>query len=112
MSARAGRERHKEQNRDCGKSARYDIQLFVAGEEPNSALARATVERICTDHLGGDYRVEVIDVLKDPQPARKENIFVTPALVVRQGSRRTVFFGNLTHTERVLAALNVGSVPG
>jgi circadian clock protein KaiB len=111
MSARAEKERNRNKKHGSAKAARYDMRLFVAGDEPNSALARTSLERICADHLAGDCHVEIIDVLKDFQPALKENILVTPALIIRQGPARTVIFGNLTNVDRVLAVLNVGSEP-
>jgi len=109
MSAQAEKERKKNRRREHAQSARYEMRLFVAGDEPNSAIAKTSLQRICTDHLHGECHVEIIDVLKDFQPALQENILVTPALIVRQGRARTVIFGNLTNIDRVLAVLNLGS---
>ncbi len=109
MSARSGTER--KQKRGTVKSMPYEMRLFVAGKEANSVIARNSLERICSDRLEGKCRVEVIDVLKDFQPALEESILVTPALVIRHGAVRTVVFGNLTNIDRVLAALNIGSEP-
>jgi circadian clock protein KaiB len=93
------------------ESAPCEMRLFVAGKEANSILARSSLERICSDHLAGRCRVDVIDVLKDFQPALAETILVTPALVIRHGAARTVVFGNLTNIDRVLAALSIRSEP-
>jgi circadian clock protein KaiB len=87
----------------------YDFRLFVANNEPNSAIARASLEKICSDYLAGNCSVEVIDVLKDFEPALKENILVTPALIVQRGGRRNVIFGNLTDIDKVLTVLHIGS---
>ncbi len=92
-----------------GKPARYDLRLFVAGNEPNSALARASLEKICTDYLAGNCHIDVIDVLQDFQPALEENILVTPALIVAQAGRRHVIFGNLTDIDKVLTVLEIES---
>jgi circadian clock protein KaiB len=92
-----------------GKPARYDLRLFVAGNEPNSALARASLERICADYLADNCRMDIVDVLQDSEPALKENILVTPALVVEQAGRRNVIFGNLRDAEKVLAVLGIKS---
>jgi hypothetical protein len=87
-------------------SARYVFRLFVAGNEANSALARASLDEICTKELEGQpCQVDVVDVLEDFQPALAENILVTPALIVEHSGSRTVIFGNLTDRERVLAVL-------
>jgi len=84
------------------------MRLFVAGEETNSVIARAELSRICEEHLKGNCRIEVIDVLKDFRPALRENILVTPALIVERAQSRTVIFGNLTDKDKVLAALQIG----
>jgi circadian clock protein KaiB len=91
------------------KPERCDFRLFVANGEPNSAIARASLEKICSDYLAGNCSVEVIDVLKDFEPALKENILVTPALIVQRAGRRSVIFGNLTDIDEVLTVLHIGS---
>lgn len=109
MSARAEKGRNKNTKRMAERPAFYEIRLFVAGEEPNSVIAKTSLARICSDHLEGHCRVEIVDVLQDFRPALQENILVTPALIVRRGHARTVVLGNLTNVDRVLAAFNIGS---
>ncbi len=91
------------------KAERYEFRLFVANDEPNSTIAKVSLEKICSDYLAGNCSVEVVDVLKDFEPALKENILVTPALIVQRGGRRNVIFGNLTDIDRVLTVLHLGS---
>ena len=106
MAARVGNRRNQ-----AGKPklAYYEFRLFVANDEPNSAIARASLDKICSDYLAGNCTIEVIDVLQDFEPALQENILVTPALVVQRGGRRKVIFGNLTDIDKVLTVLNIGS---
>jgi circadian clock protein KaiB len=88
-------------------STKYRMRLFVAGNEPNSAIARESLDRICSTYLNDNCQVEIVDVLKDFRPALEENVLVTPALVITEPGPRAVIFGNLADTERVLAALKV-----
>jgi len=88
-------------------SPKWYVRLFVAGDEPNSAIARESLDKICSTYLNGNCRVEVIDVLKDFRPALEEQVLVTPALVIVEPGPRTVIFGNLADTGKVLAALKV-----
>ncbi|MGE5294929.1 MAG: circadian clock KaiB family protein [Solirubrobacterales bacterium] len=88
-------------------SPSYHLRLFVAGDEPNSAMAKASLEKVCSEHRERDCRIEVIDVLQDSRLAVEENVLVTPALVVRGPERRTVILGNLADAEKVLAVLHV-----
>lgn len=85
------------------------MRLFVAGNEPNSALAKASLQRICADYLAGNCRLDIVDVLENFEPALKENILVTPALIVEQAGRRNVIFGNMTDVEKVLTVLEIES---
>lgn len=89
--------------------AKYQMRLFVAGDEPNSTIARASLDKICETYLEQDCRVEIIDVLEDFRPALEERVLVTPALVITEPGPRTVVFGNLTDTRKVLDALHVAS---
>jgi len=88
-------------------ATKYHMRLFVAGNEPNSTVARESLNRICSTYLNGTCRVEIIDVLKDFRPALQERVLVTPALVILEPGPRTVIFGNLADTGKVLAALKV-----
>jgi circadian clock protein KaiB len=89
------------------KSPKYHMRLFVAGSEPNSATAKAALQKICSTYLEQDCQVEIIDVLEDFRPALEERVLVTPALVITEPGPRTVVFGNLTDTQKVLDALRV-----
>jgi circadian clock protein KaiB len=88
-------------------SPKYHLRLFVAGEEPNSVIAKASLDEICSTYLKHDCRVEIIDVLEDFQPALEERVLITPALVIVEPQPRAVVFGNLTDTKKVLSALKV-----
>jgi circadian clock protein KaiB len=79
------------------RNANYHFRLFVAGDEPNSKLARENLTKLCRQHLKGDYELEVVDVLEDFQAALENNVLITPTLVV----------GTLSDTEKVLAALGL-----
>jgi circadian clock protein KaiB len=90
-----------------GQGAVYRLRLFVAGEEANSRQARANLQRLCEEYLVGRFEVEIVDVLKDFRAAVAERVIVTPALIVAAPPPRTVVFGNLSDTPRVLAALGI-----
>ncbi len=83
------------------------LRLFVAGDEPNSRQARLNLERLCLDYLDGRVEVEIIDVLKDFRAAVRERVLVTPALIIGTPPARVMVLGNLSDTQRVLAALGV-----
>jgi circadian clock protein KaiB len=59
----------------------WDLRLYVAGQTPKSMTAFANLKRICEEHLAGKYRIEVVDLLKEPQLARGDQILALPTLV-------------------------------
>ena len=87
--------------------ATYDLCLYVAGNTQRSALALTNLKRICEEHLGGEYSIKVIDLLKDPALARGDQILAIPTLVRRLPSPIRKIIGDLSNTERVLVGLDV-----
>ncbi len=85
----------------------YHMHLFVAGDEPNSRRARENLERLCADHVPGECEIEITDVLVDFQEAIDAGIYVTPALLVNRTESKVTIFGNLSNTQKVLAALGL-----
>ena len=45
------------------------LRLYVAGQTPKSITAFANLKKICAEHLGNKYRIELIDLLENPQLA-------------------------------------------
>jgi circadian clock protein KaiB len=85
----------------------YVLKLYVTGKNALSQTAIANLARICEGELGGQYEMEVIDILERPQLAEDERIFATPA-VIRQlppPLRRVV--GDLSDKEKVLVGLDL-----
>ncbi len=61
----------------------FDLRLYIAGQSPKSILAIENLRRVCDEHLPGRYRIEVIDLLQNPELARGEGIIAVPTLVRR-----------------------------
>jgi len=85
----------------------YVFQLFVAGDEPNSALAHGNLVRLCDAHLAGRYEIQKVDVLKHAEAAYKHNVIVTPTLILIRPLPRVTLYGTLRDTGQVLAALRL-----
>jgi circadian clock protein KaiB len=87
----------------------WDLQLYVAGSSHKSEVALRNLERLCEDHLAGRYRIEIIDLTKNPQLARAEQITALPVLVRKKSFPIRKIIGTLFDTERVLATLDSGT---
>ncbi len=85
----------------------YELRLYVAGQTPKSLAAFANLKKICEDHLAGQYHIEIIDLLKDPQLASGDQILAIPTLVRKLPEPIKKIIGDLSNTERVLIGLDL-----
>jgi circadian clock protein KaiB len=89
---------------------RWELRLYVAGQTARSAIALANLERICEEHLKGQYRIEVVDVLKNPRLAQGDQILALPTLVRKLPEPMKKIIGDLSNEERVLIGLDLRPV--
>jgi circadian clock protein KaiB len=85
----------------------YNLRLYVAGKTPKSVSALANLKKICEEHLAGRYRIEVVDLLENPQLAAGDQILAVPTLVRRLPPPLKRIIGNLSDSERVLVGLDL-----
>lgn len=85
----------------------WELRLYIAGQTQKSVTAFANLKRICEEHLRGKYRIEVIDLLKNPQLARGDQILAVPTLVRKVPEPMRKIIGDLSNEERVLVGLDV-----
>lgn len=88
----------------------FELRLYVAGQTPKSLAALENLERICETHLDGQYRIEIIDLLKTPQLAAGDQILAVPTLVRRLPHPIKKIIGDLSDETRVLVGLDVQPV--
>jgi circadian clock protein KaiB len=92
--------------------AEWDLRLYVAGTMPRSSLAIRNLQQLCEEHLAaGNYRIEIVDLSKNPQLAIADQIFALPTLMRKGQIPIRKFVGNLSDTKRVLANLDMGRTP-
>ena len=90
----------------------WNLRLYVAGQTQKSIMAFANLKKICDEHLEGKYDIEVIDLLKNPQLAKGDQIVAIPTLVRKLPEPLKRIIGDLANTERVLVGLDIRSVSG
>lgn len=84
----------------------WRLRLYVAGQTPRSLAAIENLRRICSDYVG-QYEIEVIDLAKDPQLARDDQVLAIPTLVRHIPAPAKKIIGDLSNVERVLVGLDV-----
>jgi circadian clock protein KaiB len=89
------------------KSEFFELRLYIAGQTPNSLTALNNLKKICKEHMDEQYRIEVIDLLANPQLARGDQILAIPTLVRNLPTPIRKIIGDLSNTEKVLVGLDL-----
>jgi circadian clock protein KaiB len=84
-----------------------DLRLYVAGQTPKSLAAVSNLRKICSEHLNRQYRIEVIDLTKNPSLARDHQILAIPTLVRSLPVPVRKIIGDLSDTEQVMVGLDI-----
>ena len=85
----------------------WDLRLYVAGHTEKSVAAIENLRRICEEHLPGRYKIDVIDLLQNPQLASGDQIVAIPTLVRKLPNPVKRVIGDLSNTERTLVGLQL-----
>jgi circadian clock protein KaiB len=88
-------------------SDRYDLRLYVVGSSPKSSRAITNLKAICETHLKDRYQLTVVDLYVHPERAKDDQIVVAPTLVRQAPLPARRLMGDLSHTDRVLSALEL-----
>jgi circadian clock protein KaiB len=85
----------------------WDLRLYIAGRTPKCVAAFINLQKLCEEHLAGQYRIEVIDLLENAQLAKGDQILAIPTLVRKLPEPIKKIIGDLSNTERVLVGLDL-----
>ena len=91
------------QNGGSGSLPVYELRLYLAGHSPKSVRAVENLRRVCEEYLPGRYRIELVDLLENPQLARGDEIIAVPTLVRKLPEPVRKIIGDLSDTEKLLA---------
>ena len=72
-------------------------------------MAIANLRRICEEDLNGQYALEIIDVLEQPEVAETDRILATPTLIKELPLPLRRVIGDLSDKDKVLLAFEVRS---
>ena len=88
------------------RRAKYILRLYVSGSSARSMKAVHNLKKLCEEHLP-DYDLEVIDIYKNPEAARDEQIIAAPTLVKKLPQPLRKFVGDLSNTQKILVGLDI-----
>ena len=86
---------------------KWELRLYIAGQTEKSVTALNNLRRYCEEHLKGQYKIEVIDLLRKPQLAEGDQILATPTLVRKVPEPIRKIIGDLSNEEKVLIGLDL-----
>ena len=85
----------------------YNLRLYVAGQTPKSMAAISNLKKICEAHLPGRYNITIIDLMKDPALAQRDQIVAIPTLIRHLPEPLKRIIGDLSNVEKVLVGLDI-----
>ena len=85
----------------------WQLRLYVAGQTPKSLTAFENLKQFCESYLKGRYRITVIDLVKQPQLAKGDQILAIPTVVRQLPKPVRTLIGTLSDTARVLVGLDL-----
>ncbi len=100
----------RERRRNTGgerSNLTYHLKLYVTGTSPRTETAIANLRRMCEHDLKGEYELEIIDVLEQPQAAEDARILATPTLIKQLPPPLRRVIGDLSDKDKVLLGLEV-----
>ncbi|HUR58107.1 MAG TPA: circadian clock KaiB family protein [Opitutaceae bacterium] len=86
---------------------RVVLRLYVAGQLPGSAEAEAMLRTLCAEQATKPPKLEVVDLLQQPDRALQDGIMVTPTLVRLTPKPEVRILGFLSDLARVRSALGL-----
>lgn len=89
----------------------FVLRLYVAGNSPQSQRAIERAKSFCENHLKGDYELSIVDLYQQPELAEEAQILALPTLVKSLPRPLQQFIGDLSNTDRLLLALDIGALP-
>lgn len=87
--------------------ATYSYRIYVVANRPSSRMALANLRALCEANVPGDYELEVVDVLHQPQRAEVARIMVTPTVVKLAPLPRRRVVGDLSDSRMAAIALDL-----
>ncbi|HIJ37755.1 MAG TPA: circadian clock protein KaiB [Rhodospirillaceae bacterium] len=81
------------------------LRLYTAGQTGKSLVAISNLHRMSEQYFAGQYLIEVVDVLENPQLAEDDNIVAIPTLIRKRPEPIRRIIGDLSDTEKALSVL-------
>ena len=90
----------------------YTIRLYVVGKTPKSVKAIGDLRAILDDEIKtqGNYSLEVVNVLENPELAEDDKILATPTAIKLLPQPLAKVIGDFSDREKVLLGLDLKKI--
>jgi circadian clock protein KaiB len=84
-----------------------ELRVYVANSESRSVATLNNLRSLCQQHVLGGYRIQVVDVRKNPERCAADQILAIPTVVRRFPLPERRVVGTLSETQLALAGLEL-----
>lgn len=88
----------------------WNLRLYVAGQTPKSLTAFSNLKKLCEEHLPGRHEIEVVDLVKNPALAQKDQIVALPTLVRKLPEPIKRVIGDLSNASKVMVGIELSDI--
>jgi circadian clock protein KaiB len=85
----------------------YVLTLYVTATTPRSVRAIANIRKLCEQHLEGRYELDIVDISRDPEMAKTDQLIAAPTLIKRLPLPLRRFIGDMSDTKRLVVGLDI-----
>lgn len=87
----------------------WKFSLYIAGNSQRSATALANLNKYCKQFLEDHFNIEVIDLIKNPAFAERDQIVAMPTLIRKAPAPVKRIVGDLSSKERFIEVMNIST---
>jgi circadian clock protein KaiB len=91
------------------RTKKHILRLYIADRDDKSQKALKNLKEICDRDLPGEYKIEIVDVRKNPGAAKKNNLIALPAVVRTLPAPIRKFIGTLSGKNGSLVRVDLAS---
>jgi circadian clock protein KaiB len=90
----------------------YKVRLYVIGKTPKSVKAIEDLRAILDSEIKacGEYQLDIVDILKNPELAVDDKIIATPTAIKHLPTPIAKIIGDFSNKEKVLLGLDLKKI--
>jgi circadian clock protein KaiB len=87
----------------------YQFKIYVVEKNPSSKDLIKRIKTIFNNALSNNYTLEVVDILKNPEVAVRDNILASPTLIMEHPLPAKRVIGDISDENTLISMLNLSA---